>query len=230
VGIASKRISKNKIIQISNGCDLELFSNNFEAWPPTITHEKDLKLIYSGTHGIANGLDSVLNAVKVLNERGVSGYKIILIGSGREKQNLIQRSRDEGFANRIIFLDSVSKEKLVGLLKASDVGLQILANVPAFYYGTSPNKFFDYLAVGLPVLTNYPGWVADLIKTNHCGFYCQADNANLFADLIEEIIANRESLKIMSINAKALAKKEFNRSVLSKYWVNWVINGQKYIL
>ena len=49
------------------------------------------------------------------------------------------------------------KEKLSGLMKSADLGLQILANVPAFYYGTSPNKFFDYIAAGLPVLNNYPG-------------------------------------------------------------------------
>jgi hypothetical protein len=52
-----------------------------------------------------------------------------------------------------------NKEKLSGLMKSAGLGLQILANVPAFYYGTSPNKFFDYIAAELPVLNNYPGWL-----------------------------------------------------------------------
>ena len=226
-GIALRGISNEKIIEISNGCDLELFSNQSNAWRPPEIKESDLILIYSGTHGIANGLDSVLNAVKILNERGISGYQILLIGNGREKQSLMNIAKIQSLKSHIVFMDPISKEKLVGLLNASDVGLQILANVPAFYYGTSPNKFFDYLAAGLPVLTNYPGWVADLIEINKCGFSCGGDDASLFADQIETILLNKQLLKNMGSNAKALAAKEFNRSILSQYWVGWVFDGIK---
>ena len=52
------------------------------------------------------------------------------------------------------------KTELNKLVASADVGLMVLANVPAFYYGTSPNKFFDYISSGLPVLNNYPGWLA----------------------------------------------------------------------
>ncbi len=226
-GIASKGISSEKIIQISNGCDMELFANESQARRPKEINLNDLIFIYSGTHGIANGLDSVLNAVKVLKERGRSGFKIILIGSGREKQRLINIAKSELLDNYIVFMDPISKEKLVGLLKASDVGLQILADVPAFYFGTSPNKFFDYLAVGLPVLTNYPGWVADLIELNQCGVSCAPSDAFTFADKIEYLLANKAMLKNMGINARKLAKKEFDRSVLSTNWVNWVFYDSK---
>ncbi len=224
-GIASKGISKQKIIQISNGCDLELFANESLELRPIEFNPDELIFIYSGTHGIANGLDSVLNAVGILNERERGGYKIILIGSGREKQRLINRANVEYLNNRIVFMDPISKEKLVSLLKASDVGLQILADVPAFYFGTSPNKFFDYLAIGLPVFTNYPGWVAELIENNQCGVSCEPSNAFKFADKIEYLLDNRELLKNMGLNSKKLAKKEFDRSALSNRWVNWVFNG-----
>lgn len=224
-GIASKGISKQKIIQISNGCDLELFANESLELRPIEFNPDELIFIYSGTHGIANGLDSVLNAVGILNERERGGYKIILIGSGREKQRLINRANVESLNNRIVFMDPISKEKLVSLLKASDVGLQILADVPAFYFGTSPNKFFDYLAIGLPVFTNYPGWVAELIENNQCGVSCEPSNAFKFADKIEYLLDNRELLKNMGLNSKKLAKKEFDRSALSNQWVNWVFKG-----
>ena len=49
-------------------------------------------------------------------------------------------------------------------MEGADIGLQILQDVPAFYNGTSPNKFFDYISAGLPVLNNYPGWIARLIQ------------------------------------------------------------------
>ena len=55
-------------------------------------------------------------------------------------------------------------------MNRANIGMQILANVPAFYFGTSPNKFFDYLASGLPVLNNYPGWLAEMINEYECGY------------------------------------------------------------
>ena len=61
-------------------------------------------------------------------------------------------------------------------MKSADLGLQILANVPAFYYGTSPNKFFDYIAAGLPVLNNYPGWLAEMIEDNKFGYSVKPEN------------------------------------------------------
>lgn len=226
-GIASKGISNQKIIQISNGCDLELFANESQKGRPKEFDESDLIFIYSGTHGIANGLDSVLNAVSVLNQRGRSGYKIILIGSGREKQRLIDKAKSESLDNHIIFMEPISKEKLVGLLKTSDVGLQILADIPAFYFGTSPNKFFDYLAIGLPVLTNYPGWVANLIEQNQCGVSCEPSDSLKFADKVVYLLENKGLLINMGRNARQLAEKEFDRRVLSLYWVNWVFYGSK---
>jgi hypothetical protein len=45
----------------------------------------------------------------------------------------------------------------------------ILADIPSIYCGTSPRKFFDYLVSGLQDITNYPGWLAELITQNNCG-------------------------------------------------------------
>jgi glycosyltransferase involved in cell wall biosynthesis len=226
-GIESKGIPKNKIIQISNGCDIDLFNNVEEKWRHKECMESDFTFIYSGTHGIANGLDSVLDAVQILNNRKVSGYKVILIGSGREKERLMKRAKIEFLENRIIFMDPIPKIKLAGLLKSSDVGLQVLADVPAFYYGTSPNKFFDYLAIGLPIFTNYPGWVADLIGVNKCGVSCVPSDSQNFADKVEYLLNHKMLVKDMGENARILAAKDFDRSVLSTHWLNWVIQGSK---
>ena len=61
----------------------------------------------------------------------------------------------------------------------------ILANVPAFYFGTSPNKFCDYIASGLPVVINYPGWLAQIIRENECGIYVPPEDPEKFADALE---------------------------------------------
>jgi glycosyltransferase involved in cell wall biosynthesis len=100
--------------------------------------------------------------------------------------------------------------------------LQILANVPAFYYGTSPNKFFDYIAAGLPVLNNYPGWLTEMIREHQCGFAVPPDNPAAFADALEQAAADRAALKEMGQRGYHLAKQQFNREMLADQWVDWV--------
>ena len=84
------------------------------------------------------------------------------------KDHLIERKEKEGIDN-CIFLNPVPKATLSEIIDTADIGLMILANIPAFYYGTSPNKFFDYISAGLPVLNNYPGWLAEMITEHQCG-------------------------------------------------------------
>jgi glycosyltransferase involved in cell wall biosynthesis len=100
--------------------------------------------------------------------------------------------------------------------------MQILANVPAFYYGTSPNKFFDYLANGLPVLNNYPGWVADLIQEYSCGFAVPPEDPAAFADALEYAADNRDELVRMGENSKRLALERFHRDILGRQFVEWL--------
>ena len=67
------------------------------------------------------------------------------------------------------FLDPIPKREIPALLGAIDAGLHVLADVPLFSYGVSPNKIFDYMAAGVPVLTNTPGEMADLIESAGAG-------------------------------------------------------------
>ncbi|MAD54093.1 MAG: hypothetical protein CMF18_08480 [Idiomarinaceae bacterium] len=72
----------------------------------------------------------------------------------------------------IVFHAPMCKQKreLVDLMARADIGLQILANVSASYHETSPNKFFDYISAGLPVLDNFPGCLVVLTKQYHCDY------------------------------------------------------------
>ena len=128
---------------------------------------------------------------------------------------LKERARFEKLDN-IIFLDSMPKTQLISILKSADIGMQILDNIPGFYYGTSPNKFFDYLASGLPVLNNYHGWLADLIKEHKCGFAIDPHNPEEFANNLIYAAENPMELKQMGLNAKELAKKHFDMKILAK--------------
>lgn len=107
-------------------------------------------------------------------------------------------------------------------MKGADIGLMILANIPAFYYGTSPNKFFDYLSIGLPVLNNYPGWLANMIQEHDCGYVVEPEDPGAFADALELAADNREQLAEMGLNSRNLGRRHFNRKKLAAEFVGWL--------
>jgi glycosyltransferase involved in cell wall biosynthesis len=218
-GITRRGVAVQRVTLVPNGCDLDLFGDEVAPWRPDGVLPSDLLAVFAGTHGMANGLDAVLDAAAELKRRQRSDIKLLLIGNGKLKPALQQRAAELGLDN-VIFHDPVSKSRLAGLMASTDIGLQVLANVPAFYFGTSPNKFFDYIAAGLPVLNNYPGWLADMINEHRCGFAVAPENPFAFADALEAAARDRTALKAMGLRGRELAKSEFDRQALADRWVN----------
>lgn len=226
VGITKRGVPRERIAMIPNGCDLGIFARGRQAeasapWRPEGVEESDLMAIFTGTHGMANGLGAVLDAATLLKQRGRDDIKLVLVGQGRLKPELQARAEREGLDN-VVFHDPVDKSRLSGLMASADLGMQVLANVPAFYYGTSPNKFFDYIAAGRPVLNNYPGWLAEMIEEYRCGFAVPPDDTDAFADALEQAAADRDRLSEMGRNAQALAAERFDRQLLADDFVAWL--------
>ncbi len=181
-GIKRKTNKSKPIIMIPNGSDIDLFQNSASSETlnyPAGLGASDFIALYAGTHGKANGLNSILDSARTLNLEEPR-IKILLIGDGSEKQSLIN-FKDENNLNNIFFMDPLPKTEVIAWMKRADLGLQILSNVPEFYYGTSPNKFFDYLSSGLPVLVNYPGWLAEIVVKNEFGYFADPQDPNSLA-------------------------------------------------
>lgn len=224
-GITKRDVALKKVALIPNGCDLNIFAGDHESWRPQGVSESDLMAVFTGTHGLANGLDAVIAVATELKKRQRDDIKLVLVGDGMKKKDLqLQTQKLE--LNNVVFHDPVNKDKLAGLMASADLGLQILANIPAFYYGTSPNKFFDYIAAGLPVLNNYPGWMAEMIEEKQCGFSVPPESPECFADALEKAADNREELKNMGVRAQELAREEFDRVKLSQRFSEWVTLGK----
>jgi len=219
-GIKSKGVPLDKLTMISNGCDVDLFKNakliNIKG-----KEKGDFIAIYSGAHGIANDIDAALNAAIILKERGVNNIKLFFIGAGMLRSTLIKKAKVNELSN-CFFLEPVSKRELANLLKSADLGMQLLKNVSAFYEGTSPNKFFDYIASGLPVLNNYPGWISNVIQENNCGYAIAPNDPIAFADALENAANNPKKIQSMGQQSQKVAKTIFNRKILAKKFCNWL--------
>lgn len=220
-GIVARGVQRSKVAMIPNGCDLGIFDTQTQPWRPQGVEQDQLMAVFTGTHGIANNLDAVLDAAAELKRRGRDDIRLVLIGNGKLKPKLVMRAQAEALHN-VVFHDPVDKQRLAGLMASADLGLQVLADVPAFYFGTSPNKFFDYIAAGLPVLNNYPGWLAEMIQNEDCGYAVPAQDLAAFADALELAASDRAALRLKGERARALAKRDFDRNLLSTRFVRWL--------
>jgi glycosyltransferase involved in cell wall biosynthesis len=166
--IGHRRIDPAKIHLIPNGAD----PADFEIDTPRQALRRrfgfdGVTFVYAGAHGPANGLDFVLEAALELRDDQPDA-QFVLVGDGLSKAGLVARAAELGLDN-VRFLDPIPKNEIPALLSAADVGVHVLGDLPLFLYGVSPNKLFDYMAAGLPVLTNTAGEVGDLVKGQDAG-------------------------------------------------------------
>ena len=218
-GIRQRSTARQTIVMIPNGCDLEVFHPQKRA-PlnlPGIS-PGDFVAGFTGAHGVANGLDALLDVARELKRRGDQRIKIAFIGDGKEKDRLSAIAVQEGLVN-CLFYPPVPKTELGAITASLDCGLMVLKNVPAFYYGTSPNKFFDYAAAGIPIINNYPGWLAGLIAENEAGLAVPPDDFAAFADALQLLAKNRGMCERYGANARRLAEARFSRNRLAGNFV-----------
>lgn len=220
-GIERRGVAPDAIAMIPNGCDLDIFAAPVDPRQPAGVSEDQFLAVFAGAHGLANGLDAVLDAASALKSAGRDDIRIALVGNGMCKDALKNRAAAEELDN-VLFFDPVRKTELVGLFRRADVGLQVLADIPSFYFGTSPNKFFDYIAAGLPVINNYPGWLAGMIEQAQCGIAVPPRDPQAFAAAMIRLADDRAATRTMGARARALAERDFARDRLGEEWARWV--------
>ena len=223
-GIQNKGISRKKITMIPNASDNEIFrplNIKFKKRPDLLPEigktldKNSFVAAFTGAHGIANGLDSLIEVALELKRRKRKDINIILIGEGKCKNKLKKLVKDKNLEN-FFFLPSISKLRLAELLRKSvHVGLMVLKNMPEFYNGTSPNKFFDYIACGLPIINNYPGWISNIIKEKNIGIAVSPYDYNRFAEALIYLADNKLSYENKSVNARKLAIKDYSSKKLA---------------
>ena len=222
--IIQENVPRDKVALIPNISDVNFFNLykkneekeplNLKIYDDSITKSSFIAA-FTGAHGLANGLDNLLDVANELKKMKRNDIKILFIGEGLLKKSLKKRAKKTKLKN-CIFIDSMPKKELSKLLKESvHLGLMVLKNVPEFQDGTSPNKFFDYLACGLPVINNYPGWISTIINKNQLGFVVPPDNKKAFAKKLIDIADNKESLKDLSKNCVDYASDNFSPEILS---------------
>ena len=170
-----------------------------------------LAFVYAGAHGPANGLGLLLDAAESVTG-DLPEVEFVLVGDGADKPHLIDEAERRHLTN-VRFLDPIPKADMPELLSAADVGLHVLADVPLFRYGVSPNKLFDYMAAGLPVVTNCPGEVEGIVNTAGAGVAVKPDDLE---DAVRTVAAaSSDQLTIWGHAGRSFIQQHRSREVVA---------------
>jgi glycosyltransferase involved in cell wall biosynthesis len=218
-GILKQSYPADKVAVIPNGCDNDLFEVGIHQGMNFRSRREWLKerplLVYAGTFGIINGVGYLVELAKELLTKSPE-MRILLVGGGRELENVIQMAKELGVFEVNLFVEpEISKNQVPELLSAATISTALFIDQPEMR-ANSANKFFDCLAAGKPILINYGGWMDDLVKGAECGINGWKMSISDVADSVVELINDKGLLMAYGSNAKKLAETQFNRDYLAK--------------
>ncbi len=215
-------LNESKFVYIPNGIDPEVQQKNVEPLPAEhsrIIH--DLKqqdkfiVLYSGSHGMVNALDNVVEAARLLTEK--SKVHFLLVGQGPEKESLQKRALQTGLPN-ITFFSPVARSQMAALTQAADLGYLGLQRKDVFRYGVSPNKLFEYMSAGLPVLFAIDT-IYDEVAEAQCGFSIPAEDPQALADTLRRAVQMpRGQLREMGERGRQYVQRAHTYEVLASQY------------
>lgn len=213
--LAARGIPGEKLVLIPNFAETGLFRPGVRDERFRTKHGLEGKFVavYSGAMGVANGVHQLADVAAALKRIGAGRVAIVALGSGSEREALERRVREEKLDN-LLLLPPVSREEMPAIVGSADATLTVFAPNPVLELN-SPNKFFDGLAAGKPVVVNVNGWLRRLVEENDAGVYAPAEDADAFARALTTLADDPHRVHAMGDKARDLAMREFARDLLA---------------
>lgn len=219
-----RRFPQANVIDVTNAANIPLFATRAKFEGRGVLEAKKY-LIYTGNIGEVNNSLWILEAAKILKQKGEEKYKILLVGEGQQREQ-IEKAIKTHQLNNLIIWGLMPKENLVGLIQQAVVSLVPLKGTPVLDT-SSPNKFFESLSAGVPLIQTTQGWMKDYLSLHQVGFTLDPDDPNSLADWIIEYQDKELQLQEMGNRAKVLAAKEFSTEFLAQKMLDGIIQACK---
>lgn len=208
--LVERGIDGAKIDVVRNGVDLEQYAprprdeERARAWGL----EDKFVFGYLGTHGMAHGLEHVLEAAEILRDE--DRIRFLLVGAGAERAGLMERARERRLEN-VVFQEPVPKAEMPSVWSLCNVSLIHLRNLPLFET-VIPSKLFEAMGMGIPVLyVAPPGEASGLVEASGCGLTLCSGDAEALAGAARTLSEDEARLAELSDHALAAAP-DFDRA------------------
>jgi glycosyltransferase involved in cell wall biosynthesis len=202
-----------QVALVTNGADTAMFDPLAGGGDFRKAHGLGGKFVvlYAGAHGMSNDLGVVLQAAALLRDQ--PEIAIVLLGDGKEKANLMTQAEEMGLEN-VLFLPPVPKIEMSSSLAAANACLAILKPV-AMYKTVYPNKVFDYMAAGRPVVLAIDGVIREVVEGAGAGIAVPPGDATALAGAIRELAADPEKARRMGLAGRRCVEETFDRGMLA---------------
>jgi glycosyltransferase involved in cell wall biosynthesis len=199
---------------IPNGADPGMFNplDNGHPFRQKNILKNKFVVLYAGAHGISNDLTVALDAAKLLEKE--EKIQFVFLGDGKEKANLQARAAQMGLQN-VTFLPPVPKTEMAFALAGADACLAILMPLDE-YKTTYPNKVFDYMAAGRPVLLAIDGVIREVVEAAGCGLFAQPGDPAALAEAVARLAADRDESLRMGLAGRTYLEANFSREALAE--------------
>lgn len=203
---------------IPNGVDIENFSREFSYGE--LSELKDKLGIRPGEKVVTsvsrlvpkNGIADLIRTFKILADKLVilQACKLLIIGSGPEKNNLEELAVELGTRSKVIFCGDIDHDQLSKFLKISDIFVR-----PSLSEGLG-SAFLEAMAAGVPVIGTKVGGIPDFLKDRKTGLFCLPNNPESIAEKIKLLLNNPELRQKIVANALELVKEKYDWNKIAK--------------
>jgi len=204
---------KSNVVTIPNAADLDLFRPDIAPTAATASANGRFVVLYAGTLGRANSSTELVDIATALAQRRADDVQIVVVGDGFERAGMERLVAERGLTN-LRFLGKMPKTDVAAWHGVAALTLCLFKPFPVLAT-CSPNKLFDSLAAGRPVLNNTDGWIRDLLVRTQAGESFPAGDAEQAAGLIVALRDDTARRRAMGERARRLAETEFARDRLA---------------
>jgi glycosyltransferase involved in cell wall biosynthesis len=226
--IAAKGVDRSKFAVVKNGVDLGLFTPG-----PKQNHIREKyglgdKFVvgYIGTHGMSQGLGTLLDAAALLKDD--PRFQFMLVGEGAEKEALMRRAEEEGITN-VLFIGQQPHTEIPNFVRATDVTVVPLRKLDLFKT-TIPSKIFEIMGVGRPIVMTVDGEARKIVEDAQAGVFVPPEDPAALAKKLRQFADSPEQLKQMEENGPTFVQEHFSRPALARKYLtvlDEVVHGRK---
>ena len=215
--LQDKGVPQRKLLFLPNGVDLDQFAPMSP--DDGLRHELGLQskeiVVYAGTHGYAHGMERILQAAKVLQERRPQSH-FVFVGDGSAKPAMIRLAKELGLDN-VSFLDPVPPEQVRRLFSIASCGIVSL-NESSISQHTRPVKSLTAMSCGRPVAYIGPGEGGQLVKNANAGLVLEQGDPNAIAAAICQLATDPRLAESMGQNGRKFIEENLSWPFLVDRW------------
>ncbi len=215
--LVERRIPENKLSLIPNGANTALFHYQPVAGAAV---RRELGVVdrflavYAGIHGIAQGLETVLQAAQHLEDMRASDIHFLMIGDGPCKADLLRLKSEMALSN-VTMLDAQPRETIPAYLSAADVALVPLRKLELFK-GALPSKIFDAWACECPIVLSMEGEARKVLERAQAGVYVEPESPQGLAQAIQALSKTPDRCRSHGKNGRQFVEAHYSRQAQAR--------------